>query len=40
MGRLPLAPYAEIARWYQTLRSLPVWQKTLGQCAIPAAVAA
>jgi glutathione S-transferase len=40
MARLPLEPYAEIARWYQTLRSLPAWQKTLAQCAIPAAAAA
>jgi glutathione S-transferase len=40
MGRVPLAPYAEIVRWYATLRSLPAWQKTLAQSAIPAAAAA
>jgi glutathione S-transferase len=37
--RLPLEPYAEITRWYGTVRSLPAWQKTLAQCA-PAAAAA
>jgi glutathione S-transferase len=40
MGRLPLEPYAEIRRWYATLRALPAWQKTLAQSALPAAAAA
>jgi glutathione S-transferase len=40
MARLPLGPYAEIKRWYATLRALPAWQKTLSQSAIPAAAAA
>ena len=39
-GRFPLAPYAEIKRWHATLCALPAWQKTLGQCALPAAAAA
>jgi glutathione S-transferase len=38
-ARFPLEPYAEITRWYGTVRSLPAWQKTLAQCA-PAAAAA
>jgi glutathione S-transferase len=38
-ARLPLEPYAEITRWYGTVRSLPAWQKTLAQC-LPAAAAA
>src|SRR5262249_30982344 len=33
-------PYAEIRRWHGTLRALPAWQKTLAQCALPAAAAA
>ncbi len=37
---LPLDSYAEIKRWYGTLQSLPAWQKTLAQSAIPAAAAA
>jgi glutathione S-transferase len=37
---IPLDSYSEIRRWYETLRSLPSWQKTLAQCAIPAAAAA
>jgi glutathione S-transferase len=39
-AHLPLEPYAEIRRWYATLRALPSWQKTLAQCAMPAAAAA
>jgi len=37
---IPLEPYGEIRRWYATLRALPAWQKTLAQCALPAAAAA
>lgn len=37
MGRVPLEPYAGVARWHATLRSLPAWQKTLGQSALSAA---
>jgi glutathione S-transferase len=37
MARLPLDSYYEIKRWYDTLRALPSWQKTLAQCAPPAA---
>ena len=40
MGRIPVEPYREIKRWYGTLRALPAWQKTLAQCALPAAAAA
>jgi glutathione S-transferase len=40
MARLPIEPYREIKRWYAGLRALPAWQKTLGQCALPAAAAA
>jgi glutathione S-transferase len=40
MARLPLEPYAEIKRWYGTLRALPAWQRTLAQCTMPAAAAA
>jgi glutathione S-transferase len=40
MARFPLEPYGEIRRWYATLRALPAWQKTLAQCALPAAAAA
>ena len=40
MARLPVEPYREINRWYATLRALPAWQKTLAQCAVPAAAAA
>ena len=29
--KIPLAPYAEIKRWYAELSSLPAWQKTLAQ---------
>jgi glutathione S-transferase len=40
MARFPIEPYHEIRRWHETLRALPAWQKTLAQCAIPAAAAA
>jgi glutathione S-transferase len=40
MGRIPLEPYHEIKRWHATLKALPAWQKTLAQCALPAAAAA
>ena len=40
MGGIPVEPYREIKRWYGTLRALPAWQKTLAQCALPAAAAA
>ncbi len=39
MARFPIEPYREIRRWHETLRALPAWQKTLAQCAIPAAAA-
>ena len=31
--KLPLAPYAEIKRWYAGLAALPCWQKTLAGIA-------
>ena len=40
MARFPIEPYGEIRRWHATLRALPAWQKTLAQCALPAAIAA
>ena len=40
MAHYPVEPYAEIKRWYAGLRALPAWQKTLAQCAMPAAAAA
>jgi glutathione S-transferase len=40
MAHYPVAQYGEIKRWYASLRALPAWQKTLGQCAMPAAAAA
>jgi glutathione S-transferase len=40
IAHYPVAPYAEIKRWHATLRALPAWQKTLAQCAMPAAAAA
>jgi len=40
MAHLPVEPYGEIKRWYAGLRALPAWQKTLAQCAMPAAAAA
>jgi glutathione S-transferase len=39
-GRFPLEPYGEIRRWHASLCALPSWQKTLAQCAFPAAAAA
>jgi glutathione S-transferase len=40
MAHYPLEPYGEIKRWYGTLCTLPAWQKTLAQTAMPAANAA
>ena len=40
MAHYPIEPYGEIKRWHATLRALPAWQKTLAQCAMPAAAAA
>jgi glutathione S-transferase len=40
IAQYPVSPYAEIKRWHATLRALPAWQKTLAQCAMPAAAAA
>ena len=40
MAHLPIDPYKEIKRWYETLRALPAWQRTLAQSAMPAAAAA
>jgi len=40
MAHFPVEPYREIERWYATLSALPAWQKTLAQCAVPAAAAA
>jgi glutathione S-transferase len=40
MARFPVEPYREIKRWYGTMQALPAWQKTLAQCALPAAAAA
>jgi hypothetical protein len=37
---LPVAPYGEIKRWYGAVSGLPAWQKTVAQCALPAAAAA
>jgi len=39
-AQYPIESYGEIKRWYGTLRALPAWQKTLAQCAMPAAGAA
>jgi glutathione S-transferase len=39
-AHMPVAPYAEIKRWYGAVSALPSWQKTLAQCALPAAAAA
>ena len=39
-AQYPIESYGEIKRWYGTLRALPAWQKTLAQCAMPAAAAA
>ncbi len=40
MAHYPIGQYGEIRRWYANLRALPAWQKTLAQCAMPAAAAA
>src|SRR5262249_40159077 len=40
MARLPLDSYAEIKRWYGSVRALPAWQKTLAQCGMAPAAAA
>ena len=40
IARYPVEPYGEIRRWFKTLSALPAWQKTLAQCALPAADAA
>src|SRR5262249_24064189 len=40
MARLPVEGYGEIRRWHATLMALPAWQRTLAQCAMPAAAAA
>jgi hypothetical protein len=37
---LPVAPYGEIKRWFGTVIALPSWQKTMAECAMPAASAA
>jgi glutathione S-transferase len=39
-GRFPLEPYAEIRRWHAGLMSLPAWQKTIAESALPPASAA
>jgi glutathione S-transferase len=36
-AQYPLAPYAEIKRWYANLAALPCWQKTLAKKAPAAA---
>jgi len=40
IAHYPVEPYGEIKRWYATLCTLPAWQKTLAQTAMPAANAA
>ena len=40
IAHYPVEPYGEIKRWYATLCTLPAWQKTLAQTAMPAASAA
>jgi glutathione S-transferase len=37
MAHFPMAPYAQIKRWYATLSALPAWRDTLAQTALPAA---
>ena len=39
-ARFPLEPYGEIRRWHASLMTLPAWQKTMAQGALPAAAAA
>jgi len=39
-AHMPVAPYAEIQRWYGAVSALPSWQKTLAQCELAAAAAA
>jgi len=39
-GRFPLEPYGEIRRWHAGLMSLPAWQKTMAQGALPGTAAA
>ena len=39
-ARYPVAPFAEIKRWYATLGALPAWQKTIAQTTAPAPAAA
>jgi glutathione S-transferase len=39
-AHLPVVPYGEIKRWYGNVSALPSWQKTVAQCALPAAAAA
>ena len=40
MARIPIEPYREIRRWYDTMHALPAWQKTLSLSVLPAAAAA
>ena len=40
VARIPVAPYAEIKRWFATMSALPAWQKTLAQSALQPAKAA
>lgn len=40
MANYPIQPYAEVRRWHAGLLTLSSWQKTLAQCALPAAAAA
>ncbi len=40
MAHFPIAPYAEIKRWFGALAALPAWKKTLAQAAMPTAAAA
>lgn len=40
MAHLPVEPYEGIKRWFGTLSTLPAWQKTLAQSALPVAATA
>jgi glutathione S-transferase len=40
IAHIPIAPYAEIKRWFATMSALPAWQKTLAQSAPQPAKAA